>query len=78
MRVAWSHYISDPSSAVPAFLFGAPVIIGDPEPGRDGAVIAIELTGWKHADLQLFAGYTGEFRSNAALHQGHAGLRLNW
>jgi subtilase-type serine protease len=78
MRVAWSHYISDPSPAVPAFLFGAPIIIRDPEPGRDGAVIAVELTGWKHADLQLFAGYTGEFRSNTALHQGHAGLRLNW
>ena len=78
MRVAWSHYISDPSSAVPAFLLGAPAIISDPEPGRDGAVIAVELTGWKHADLQLFAGYTGEFRSNAALHQGRAGVRLNW
>jgi outer membrane autotransporter protein len=78
MRVAWSRYISDPSAAVPAFLLGAPAIIADPEPGRDGAVIAVELTGWKHADLQLFAGYTGEFRSNAALHQGRAGFRVNW
>jgi uncharacterized protein with beta-barrel porin domain len=78
MRVAWSHYISNPASAVPAFLLGAPAIIGEPEPGRDGAVIAVELTGWKRGDLQLFAGYTGEFRSNAALHQGHAGVRLNW
>ncbi|HEX2725987.1 MAG TPA: autotransporter outer membrane beta-barrel domain-containing protein [Beijerinckiaceae bacterium] len=78
MRVAWSHYISNPTSAVPAFLWGAPAIIRDPEPGRDGAVIDVELTGWKHADLQLFAGYTGEFRSNEALHQGRAGVRLNW
>jgi outer membrane autotransporter protein len=77
LRVAWSHYLSDPSPPVPAFLGGAPIVLRDPEPGRDGAVVAFEVTGIT-AGLQLFAGYAGEFRSNSTAHQGRLGLRVTW
>jgi outer membrane autotransporter protein len=77
VRVAWSRYLSDPSPPVPAFLGDTPIVLRDPEPGRDGAVVAFELTG-ATAGLQLFAGYAGEFRSNATAHQGRLGLRVTW
>ena len=77
LRVAWSRFLSDPSPPVPAFFGDTPVVLRDPEPGRDGAVVAVEVTG-ATAGLQLFAGYAGEFRSNATAHQGRLGLRVSW
>jgi subtilase-type serine protease len=77
LRVAWSRYLDDPSPPVPAFLGDTPIVLRDPDPGRDGAVVALELTG-ATAGLQLFAGYAGEFRSNATAHQGRLGLRVTW
>ena len=77
LRVAWSRFLSDPSSPVPAFRDGTFLLLRDPKPGQDGAVVALELTG-TNAGVQLFAGYAGEFRSNATAHQGRAGLRLTW
>jgi outer membrane autotransporter protein len=77
VRAAWSRYLSDPSPAVPVTLFGTPFRLRDPEPGRDGAVVAAEITAIS-AGLQVFVGYAGEFRSNATAHQGRAGLRLTW
>jgi outer membrane autotransporter protein len=77
VRLAWSHYLVDPSPPVPAFLAGQPLVLRDPQPGRDGAVVGAELTAIS-GGLQLFAGYTGEFRDNSTAHQGRAGLRLTW
>jgi len=77
LRVAWSRYLSDPSPPVPAFLGDTPIVLRDPDPGRDGAVVAFEVTG-ATAGLQLFAGYAGEFRSNSTAHQGRLGLRVTW
>lgn len=78
LRLAWSRYLSDPSPQVPAFLFGTPVLVGEPDPGRDGALVSVEVAGWKRRELQAFAGYAGEFRSNSTVHQGHGGVRLSW
>jgi outer membrane autotransporter protein len=77
LRLAWSRYLSDPSPPVPAFLGDTPIILRDPEPGRDGGIVAFEVTGIT-GGLQLFAGYAGEFRSNATAHQGRLGLRVTW
>ena len=77
LRVAWSRYLSDPSPPVPAFLDGTPIVLRDPDPGRDGAVVALEVTGIT-AGFQVFAGSAGEFRSNSTAHQGRAGLRITW
>jgi outer membrane autotransporter protein len=77
LRVAWSRFLSDPSQDVPAFLGGTPFVLRDPDPGRDGAVVGLEVTGIT-AGLQVFAGYAGEFRDNSTAHQGRAGLRLTW
>jgi hypothetical protein len=49
----------------------------DPQPGRDGGIVAFELTGVR-GNLQLFAGYAGEFRSNLTAHQGYGGIRFTW
>lgn len=77
LRAAWSRYLSDPSPDVPAFLGGVPIVLRDPQPGRDGAIVGAEITGITNG-LQLFAGYAGEFRSNSTAHQGRVGLRLTW
>jgi outer membrane autotransporter protein len=77
LRVAWSHYLTDPVEDVRAFLGGTPVVLRDPDPGRDGAVVAVEVSAL-NAGLQLFAGYAGEFRDNLTAHQGRLGLRVSW
>ncbi len=78
LRLAWSRYLFNPSPAVPAFLGDVLLVLRDPEPGRNAAVIGLELTAWKTTNLQLFTGYAGEFRSNATAHQGRLGVRLTW
>jgi outer membrane autotransporter protein len=77
LRVAWSRYLTDPSPRVPAFFNGTAIVLRDPDPGDDGGGVALEVTA-ATAGLQLFAGYAGEFRSNAHAHQGRVGLRVNW
>jgi len=59
LRLAWSHYFTDPSPDVPAFLGNMPIVLRDPQPGRNGAVVGLEVTGYT-AGLQVFAGYAGE------------------
>jgi subtilase-type serine protease len=79
VRLSWSHYVLDPTPPVLAFVNGvAPIVLRDPDPGRNAAVVGVEATAWRSAGLQLFAGYVGEFRSNATAHQGRLGLRLAW
>lgn len=77
LRVAWSHYFTDPSPDVPAFIGDTAIVLRDPQPGRNGAVVGVEVTGYT-AGLQVFAGYAGEFRSNLTAHQGRVGLRWAW
>ncbi|HEX2724525.1 MAG TPA: autotransporter outer membrane beta-barrel domain-containing protein [Beijerinckiaceae bacterium] len=77
LRAAWSHHLIDPSPPIPALLAGVPITLRDPQPGRDGALVAFELTAVR-GNVQLFGGYAGEFRSNLDAHQGHAGIRFTW
>ena len=57
MRAAWSHYLTDPNPDVLAFAGGTiPVVLRDPDPGRDGAVVGLEVTGIT-GGFQVFAGY---------------------
>ena len=78
LRLAWARYLTDPSPPVEAFFLGAPTVLRDPDPGRNAAVVGIELTAWRTAGAQVFGGYVGEFRDNATAHQGRVGLRLTW
>lgn len=77
-RVGWIHEYTDPSPPVFASLAGIPIQTRDPQPGRDGLGIGAQTTLWSRADLQLFVGYNGEFRSNLESHQGTVGLRYFW
>ena len=77
LRAAWSHYLNDPVPPVPALLNGVPVVLQDPKPGRDGAVVGLEVTAIT-TGFQVFAGYAGDFRDNATAHQGRLGIRFTW
>ena len=78
IRVAYSRFLNDPSPSVPAFLGGTALTLRDPDPGRDGALLALELAAYQTGSFEFFTGYAGEFRSNATAHQGRVGVRLSW
>jgi outer membrane autotransporter protein len=78
LRLAWSRYLTDPAPAVIASLGGVPMVIREPEPGRDAGVVGVEVVAWNTGQAQLFAGYVGEFRSNAQTHLARGGLRVSW
>ena len=61
-----------------AALFDAPFRIQAADPGRDAAVIGLDLIAWQRQDLRLFLGYNAEFRSNAVAQGVTGGLRMLW
>lgn len=80
LSVAWSRHLVDPSPSVPVMdiATGASYRLRDPRQGRDGLLVSTEVSVWKAASLQVFAGYTGEFRDNYVAHQARVGLRMTW
>ena len=78
LLLAWSRYLVDPALSVLALLSGVPLVLYEPEPGRDAAVIGLDFVAWNSAGTQIFAGYSGEFRSNSQAHLARGGVRLNW
>ena len=77
-KVAWTHDLRDNTMTTQTALFEAPFVISGANPGRDAAVLGVELAAWKTQNLRVFASYTGEFRSNANAQQVAGGLRVNW
>lgn len=78
LRLGWSRYLVDPTPPVVALFGGAPVVIRDPDPGRDAVVVGLDVTAWQSGYAQIFAGYVGEFRANAQSHLQRGGLRVSW
>ena len=80
LSVAWSRHLIDTSPSVPVMdiATGAQYRLRDPRQGRDGILVSTELAVWKTVGLQVFAGYTGEFRDNYTAHQARVGLRKTW
>lgn len=80
LSVAWSRHLIDPAPSVPVVdvATGAQYRLRDPRQGRDGLLVSTEVSVWRTAGLQVFAGYTGEFRDNYAAHQARVGLRTTW
>jgi uncharacterized protein with beta-barrel porin domain len=77
-RLAYLHDYINPAPLIHATLVGQPFPTKDPEPGRDALIVAAQITAWRVQNVQLFAGYTGEFRSNSEAHQAQAGARVSW
>jgi subtilase-type serine protease len=77
-RLAWTHDLRDDTLSSQAALFEAPFTINLADPGRDAAVIGVQLAALQSENLRVFASYTGEFRTNATSHQLAGGLLVTW
>jgi subtilase-type serine protease len=78
VRVAWTHDLRNDVLTSQAALLEAPFLIHAADPGRDAAVVSLNLAAWKTDTLRVFAGYSGEFRRNAISQQATGGLRVAW
>ncbi len=78
VKLSWTRDLRDDTLVTQAALLGEPFAIAAAEPGRDAAVAAVNVAAWQTENLQVFASYTGEFRSNASSHQAGGGLRFIW
>lgn len=77
-RLAWTHDLQDTSLVTEASLFDAPFEIAAANPGRDAAVIGLDLAAWQRENLRLFVSYNGEFRENAISQGVTGGLAITW
>ena len=77
-KVAWMHDLRNDTLTTQAALFDVPFAINGADPGRDAAVLGLQVAAWQTQNLRVFANYTGEFRSNATTHQLAGGLRAIW
>lgn len=77
-KVAWMHDLRNDTLTTQAALFDVPFAINGADPGRDAAVLGLQLAAWRTQNLLVFGSYTGEFRSNATTHQLAGGLRVTW
>jgi len=77
-KVAWLHALHDDTLTTQAALFEVPFAINAADPGRDAALLGLQVAAWRTQALRVFAAYTGEFRSNATSHQLAGGLRAIW
>lgn len=77
-RLAWTHDARADYLTTQAALFDAPFQIRAADPGRDAAVIGLDLVAWQREDLRIFIGYNAELRSNARSQGVTGGLRVSW
>jgi len=66
------------NTSLKAALLDQPFAIEASNPGRNAAVIGINVAAWQTENVALFAKYAGEFRGNANSQQGSVGLRVTW
>ncbi|MEJ1968042.1 MAG: autotransporter domain-containing protein [Rhizomicrobium sp.] len=76
IKLSWTHDIGDDGLVTHAAIFGAPFAIDAANPGRDAALVSIELDTWAAQDFSLFVGYTGDYRANGTTQEVTGGLRL--
>ncbi|MBV9903617.1 MAG: autotransporter domain-containing protein, partial [Alphaproteobacteria bacterium] len=77
VSAAWTHDAGDAGLVTHVAIFDSPFEIDAADPGRDAALISAELSAQAAENLDVFVGYTGEFRRNATSHEVSAGFRLN-
>ncbi len=77
-KAAWTDDFSNPALTTQAALLDQPFGIAAANPGRDAAVVAVNVAAWQTESVALFANYRGEFRDNATSNQGTIGMRVSW
>jgi len=77
-QLAWAHDWHDDSLTMQAALFDAPFQLQAARPGRDAAVVGLDLVGWQAENLMVFVAYNGEFRGNAISNGITGGFRARW
>jgi outer membrane autotransporter protein len=78
LRIAWGHDFEDMTPWMSASILGSSFTAQDAQPGRDGALIGLQLSAFRTEALQVFGGYHGDLRSNGMTHSGNIGLRVHW
>ncbi|MGA2636709.1 autotransporter domain-containing protein [Methylocella sp.] len=78
LKLSWTDDFGDQGLTTQAALLDQPFAIAAANPGRDAAVIGVNLAVWQTENVALFARYTGEFRNNANANQGAVGVRVIW
>jgi autotransporter-associated beta strand protein len=78
LKLSWTDDFASQGLTTQAALLDQPFMIAAANPGRDAAVIGVNLAAWQTENVALFARYTGEFRNNANSQQGAVGLRMTW
>lgn len=76
VKLVWAHDAGDAGLVTHAAIFGSPFAIDAAHPGRDAARVNVEIDAWTEQNFSLFAGYTGDFRSNGASQEITGGVRL--
>lgn len=77
-KLAWAHDWRDDSLTMQAALFDQPFQLQAAKPGRDAAIVGLDLIGWQADNLKLFVAYDGEFRGNAMSQGITGGVRASW
>ncbi|MDN3573158.1 autotransporter domain-containing protein, partial [Methylobacterium longum] len=77
-RAYWAHELGDTFAAVRSSLFGVPLASRTSAPGRDGAVLGVNLAGPVAEGVMLSLSYTGDVRPGANVQVVSAGLQVHW
>jgi outer membrane autotransporter protein len=77
-KVAWTHELRNDTLTTQAALFDAPFTIAAANPGRDAALVGLQLAVWQTENVRVFATYTGQFSRNATSQQVAGGVRIAW
>lgn len=78
LKVAWTNDFGNQALATQAALLDQPFSIATANPGRDAAVVDVNLTAWQTENVRVFARYRGEFRNNATSNEASGGVRMSW
>jgi uncharacterized protein with beta-barrel porin domain len=78
LKLSWTDDFGNQALTTQAALLDQPFAIQAANPGRNAAVVGINVAAWQTENVALFAKYAGEFRGNANSQQGSVGLRVTW
>ena len=78
LRLAWGHVLRDSTLTTQAALLDTPFTVTNVDPGKDAALVGLQLTAWTRESFRLFTSYNGDYRARARSHQVSLGARATW